>query len=180
MKSYKNSMFTILAIGAALTAIDAAASTHASATLSATIETPITITNQTGLNFGRFAAPLDGAVTVVVDAASGARSGTADLIGSVADGAAAFSVTRANSLAYTATITFNGAQNGVGAGLTLGDVTASCAGTVTTPIGSSGGGISCAGSGTSDTLRVGGTLTVGTNAVTTMVVGFVTATVAYN
>jgi hypothetical protein len=180
MKISNNSLSAILAIGLAMAAIEASASSHASATLTATVETPVTISNQTGLNFGRFAAPLDGAVTVIVDAASGARSGTADLVGVLSDGAAAFSVARANSLAYTATITYNGTQDAVGTGLTLSDVTASCAGGSTIAIGASGGNISCAGSGTTDTLRVGGRLTIGTNAVTTTATGFVTATVAYN
>ena len=140
----------------------AMAATTGTATVGGTVIAPMTIDSSKTLQFGTFVQPeaTTGPFTVVV-AADGSRTGTAKRVSSVAGAAATFNVTGESALAYTAKATYVSA---VATGLTLTDVSFSCAGrpyaSATTAT-----GYACTPAGTSDSIVVGGTLTVANTAV---------------
>lgn len=152
----------------------------ATATVAATVVVPVTLGNTQGLDFGKFAKPLSGTTTVIMDTADG-RTGTADLISSGSTPkSAAFTVNGDTTLAYTATVSYTAA---IGTGLTLSAVKAKCGGTAETLIsgaGATGGTVSCALTGGTDALTLGATLTVGTTAETLSGADPISVTVAYN
>lgn len=162
-----NTLQKILIGAVAMSAIATGANAAGSAdvAVNAKIINPVSITGTAPLNFGTIVAGTAG--TVIVAAADGARSGTATIIPGSTTQAASFTVTGEANTPFN--ITFS--NTGFPTGVTLGSMTTSGCGDVV-----SGAAIA---SGTSCTLKVGGTLSVTTAAAAGLVAGTLTTTVLY-
>jgi hypothetical protein len=166
--------FALGAIGAGSNAL--AVTNNATATATATVVTPVLVTSSANLSFGKFSAGTGG--TVTVDTA-GARTNSGALLAGGTATAAKFDITGDNSAAYnidSVTGTSTTLSNGSGGTMALalvGDFT-----------GAGGAGSAIPGSGTlsgtgTQSLFVGGTLTVGAAQAPGSYTGTIAITVAY-
>lgn len=126
-------------------------SAEATAMATATVITPVSISNAANLSFGNFDASTTGTITVNTE---GVRSASGVKLSGGSPAAAAFTVTAASGLSYN--ITYTGTSPTLNNGSdTLGfAIVSDLGGAATSP------GLAAAGSGIA-TLRVGGIVTVG-------------------
>jgi hypothetical protein len=167
---------SVVALGAfgASNGFAAAASTDATAT----VITPIAITNTADLAFGSFARGAGGSVTV---STSGARTATGTILSTVnsTPAAAQFDVTGDGAATYSITwsgdTTLETGAGGAGETMALARISDLTAGDAT-----SGEVTSGTLTGGAQSIYLGGTLTVGETQVAGAYTGSVTATVEYN
>lgn len=134
----------------------------ASAEATATIIAPISITNESGLRFGQVARPNSTQTKTIIIKTDDQRdaASTSDAVGTQVVGAASFTITAAANLAYTAEVSY---EEDIATGATLSNVQAKCGAGLDTPILLAGGtNVSCeaAQDETTNTLKIGGTLTL--------------------
>jgi spore coat protein U-like protein len=176
VRPFKLALLASVALAAAGATAPAFAATSASASASATVIVPIAITKAADLSFGKFASgATGGSITVQTD---GSRAGTGDVLltNGGTNTAASFTITGEPGATYTIDTTGTSANlSSSGNNLPLSLIsdfaaTASSAGTKAT--GTLTGG--------TQTLFVGGTLTVGANQPAGNYTGSVAVAVAYN
>jgi spore coat protein U-like protein len=162
VRPFKLALLASVALAAAGATAPAFAATSASASASATVIVPIAITKAADLSFGKFASgATGGSITVQTD---GSRAGTGDVL--LTNGGATYTIDTTGTSA-------NLSSSGNNLPLSLISdfaATASSAGTKAT--GTLTGG--------TQTLFVGGTLTVGANQPAGNYTGSVAVAVAYN
>jgi hypothetical protein len=157
------------------------AADNASADTTVTLVTPIQVSKTSDLAFGQVAIPsTGGTATTVAISTGGAQTGTADFVGAQTTTAAVFGVVGQGTLAYTPTITVTDAG---ATGLSLSAFNGKCgAGSdQALTLGSGTGLTGCALAAGADTISVGGTLTVASDASSGAATpGAIAVTVAYN
>jgi hypothetical protein len=173
--------FTKMAAATVAMALASQSAWAADAPATVSLVSPITVAKTFDLAFGQVAKPSSGSTTKTISLA-GARSGTANDVGTQTISAATFNVTGEGELAYTPTITVTSA--GV-TGLLLSDMIGQCGsvGTGTSlPLTVATGLTGCSLASGASVVKVGGTLTIASTATGTnpINVGNINVTVAYN
>jgi hypothetical protein len=173
VRPFKRAMLVSFALGAIAIGGDAlAANNTASASATAIVVTPISVSKTADLSFGKFSAGTGG--TVAVDVA-GTRTATGAVASSGTVTAAAFSITGEPGTAYTIDTV-----SGTSTNLTSGsDTMALALATGLTSGGSDNPTSGTLSAGGTATLHVGGTLTVGATQPTGTYAGTVAIAVAY-
>jgi hypothetical protein len=176
MKNFKrNTLRAAAAIALAALAVGSYAATSASNTATAEVVTPLGITAGTELNFGTIAG--GDAVGTVIMSAAGARdkTGDAQLLAGTTPTAATFNVTGAAGKTYAVTLPADGIVTLTGQT----DDTKTMAVNTFTYSAASGQTPTIAGHGT-DTISVGGTLSVGATQTSQTYQGSFNVSVIYN
>lgn len=151
-----------------------------SASAKADIITAITVSKTSDLAFGRAAVPTSAGTTTIILSTGNVQSGTADFVSTQTTSNAVFAVSGEGTYAYTPQITVTSAGE---TGLTLSAMKGKCGAGAdqSLTVGSATSLTGCALTAGADTVKVGGTLSIGTGAATgTKTVGTIQVVVAYN
>ena len=167
----------------------AMATNQGTATVGATIISPIEITTGPVLSFGKFVLPTGTETVTMPTSGSRTKSGGLKFVSGGTETPAVFTVTGSTTLAYNAVVGFTNllVANGVATGLKLTSVDVSCgghgngSGSAYTNV-TDGGSLACT-ENVTDTLTIGGTLEIDGTAATAGIktsVNVITVTVDYN
>lgn len=153
----------------------------ASASAKADIITAITVSKTSDLAFGRAAVPTSAGTTTIILSTANVQSGTADFVSTQTTTNAVFAVAGEGTYAYTPLITITSAG---ATGLSLSAMKGKCGSGAdqNLTVGTSTSLTGCALTTGADTVRVGGTLSIGTDATpgAATTVGTIQVVVSYN
>ena len=160
----KKLIILIVAIAAFGTTSFAQQSVTANAT--ATLITPLTLTDVRTLDFGTAASTTSASTVIIAATSAGARSGTANLISSAVGASAKFHVVGTANATYTFTHDAGTTMTGPASGVTVSAITALYTGNL--------------GAGNAEDIYVGATLNIPANQVAGSYTGTYNVSVAYN
>ena len=174
------SVSAVLAMGLGWSQALAKNTDTASASAKADIITAITLSKTSDLAFGRAAIPTSAGTTTVILSTGNAQSGTADFVGDQTTSNAVFAVSGEGAYAYTPMITIT---QGSETGLTLSAMKGKCGSGAdqNLAVGSASSLTGCQLTAGADTVTIGGTLSIATNATNgSKTVGSIQVVVSYN